>query len=88
MIPEFLEKLFGPNWRTTTWGFLTILAAVVSFQPDAIAFLPDNVEKYVRGICGIVAIITAGKFVANTKDKDVTGGTVPATKEAKKRVDD
>jgi hypothetical protein len=29
MIPQFLEKLFGPSWRTTTAGLVTGIATAL-----------------------------------------------------------
>lgn len=87
MISNFFEKIFGPNWRTSLWGGITIVSLLIASQPDSVAFLPDNIEGYVKGIAGIIALISGSKFAYNTKDKDVTGGTVASTLEAKERVE-
>lgn len=86
-IAEFLEGLFGPSWRTTVWGGITVLSILIAAQPDSVAFLPDQIEGYVKGIAGLIAAATGIKFAHETKSKDVTGGNVPATKEAKDRIE-
>lgn len=82
-----LEKLFGPSWRTSLWGYVTLLCVTIAANPFSIEFLPDNIEKYIKGIASLIAIISGGATVNNMKDKQVTGGTVPSTIEAKERVD-
>lgn len=76
-----MKTLFGANWRTSTWGIVTLVATAIAFKPDLIAFLPDSVEGIVSGIAGLIAFLSGGAFVLNTKDKQVTGGTVQQTAE-------
>lgn len=81
LIPSFLSKLFGASWQTSIWGYITIVAVTVAASPKLINFLPDSIEGFVSGVFGIIAAVTAVKFVQNTKDKNVTGGDVQQTAE-------
>lgn len=74
-----MTKLLGANWRTTLWGGITVAATAITTNPLAITFLPDSIEGYVRGLAGVIALIAGGVFVANVKDKQVTGGVVQQT---------
>lgn len=85
-----LANLFGPNWRSSTSGILTVVAVAtaVAIHSDnsLVAFLPDGVEAYVLGISKLVAVVSGIVFALTVKDANVTGGKVAQTKEAKKRV--
>lgn len=76
---KVLTGIFGANFRTSAWGGITLVATAIAFKPDLIAFLPDSIESYVSGICGLIAFISGGAFVLNTKDRQVTGGRVQQT---------
>ncbi len=82
-----MNKFLGENWRTTIWGFVTIVAGVITYNPELVSFLPEPIKGYAVGFSGLVTVIAAGGFVAHAKDKNVTGGTIPSTHEAEKRVD-
>jgi hypothetical protein len=83
-----MNNIFGPNWKTTVTGWITTLALAIAVKPDLIAFLPDSFEKTASGIAGLIAVVAAGTFAAVSKDRNVTGGTVPQTPEAEVRVDE
>jgi hypothetical protein len=83
-----MSTIFGPNWKTTVYGWITALSAAIAVKPDLIAFLPDSFEKTVSGIAGLIAIVAGGTFAAVSKDRNVTGGTVPQTPEAEGRVEE
>lgn len=68
-----MEKLFGKNWQTTTWGGITIICLTITTNPMSIEFLPDNIEYWIKGIAGFIALVSGLTFVSKTKDKDVTG---------------
>lgn len=74
-----MTKLFGANWLTTMWGWITVAAGAIYLYPNSVAFLPDSIEGYVKGIAGLIAVITGGAFAATVKSKNVTGGTVQQT---------
>jgi len=61
------------------WGFITLVAGAVSLKPELVAFLPDSIEGYIKGIFGLIAFISGGAFALKVKDKDVTGGSVQQT---------
>lgn len=85
-IIEMIEFIFGPNWRTSLWGSICVTCATISFYPKSVEFLPDQIESFVVGLCGLVATVTGYATVLNMKDKNVTGGNIPSTQEAKKRL--
>jgi hypothetical protein len=83
-----MEKIFGPNWRTTVSGWITTLAAAIAIRPELIAFLPDKFEDTVSGVAELIAFVAGGTFAAVSKDRHVTGGTVPQTPEAEVRINE
>lgn len=87
---NMLANLFGPNWRSSTSGIITVVAVAtaVAIHSDnsLVAFLPDGMEAYVVGISKLIAVVSGIVFALTVKDANVTGGKVAQTKEAKKRV--
>lgn len=87
---NMLSKLFGPNWRSSASGITTVIAVTTAIaihsDPSLVAFLPDNLEIYVIGISKLVAVVSGIIFALTVKDAAVTGGTVPQTNEAEKRI--
>jgi len=87
---NMLATLFGPNWRSSTSGILTVVAVAtaVAIHSDnsLVAFLPDGMETYVVGISKLVAVVSGIIFALTVKDAAVTGGKIAQTQEAKKRV--
>jgi len=85
-----LSKIFGPNWRSSTSGIVTVVAVCTAFvihgDNSIVAFLPDKVEEYIVGFAKLIAIVSGVVFALTVKDSHVTGGDVPQTVEAKKRV--
>lgn len=65
---SFLEKYFGENWRTTFWGGITGVAMAIAAYPDSVAFLPDNIEGYIKGFAGLITLVTGGKFLTHIAD--------------------
>jgi hypothetical protein len=83
----FSETLgLGPNWVTTVLGFVTLVMGAISVKPDVVAFLPDNIEGYVVGVANLITLVSGGAFAVKVKSSNVTGGEVPSTHEAEKRV--
>jgi len=87
---NMLSKIFGPNWKTSTTGIITVVAiatsAAIQADNSLVFFLPDNAEKYIIGISKLIAVVTGIIFTLNVKDSHVTGGTIPQTTEAVKRL--
>jgi len=87
---SMLSKLFGPNWRTSTSGIVTVVAVTTAFvihgDNSLVAFLPDKVEEFIVGLSKLIAVVSGVIFALTVKDSHVTGGDVPQTVEAKKRV--
>ena len=86
---NMLSKLFGPNWRSSTSGIVTVVAVATAFaihgDNSLVAFLPDKIEEYIVGLSKLIAVVSGIIFALTVKDAAVTGGTVPQTVEAKKR---
>lgn len=74
-----MTKIFGANWWTTIWGFITVAAGAIAIKPEIIAFLPDSWEPTISGIAGFITVIAGGVFSVGVKSKNVTGGTVQQT---------
>lgn len=74
-----LVRLFGANFKSSAWGLVTLVSGAVALHPEYVVFLPDTIEGWVKGICGIIALITGSAFVLQVKDKNVTGGNVQQT---------
>ena len=85
-----LSKLFGPNWRSSTSGIITVVAVATAFaihgDNSLVSFLPDKAEEYIIGISKLIAVVSGIVFALTVKDAAVTGGKVAQTKEAKKRI--
>lgn len=85
-----LSKLFGPNWRSSTSGIITVIAVCTAFaihgDNSLVAFLPDKAEEYIIGLSKLIAVVSGIVFALTVKDSAVTGGKVAQTEEAKKRV--
>jgi len=87
---NMLSKLFGPNWRSSTSGIITVVSVATAFaihnDNSLVAFLPDHIENYVLGISKLVAVVAGIIFALSVKDSHVTGGDIPQTVEAKNRI--
>jgi len=87
---HMLSRLFGPNWRTSTSGIVTVIAVTTAFvihgDNSIVAFLPDKIEEFIIGLSKLIAVVSGVIFALTVKDSHVTGGDVPQTVEAKKRV--
>jgi len=87
---HMLSKLFGPNWRSSTSGIITVVAVTTAFvihsDNSIISFLPDNLEKYIVGFAKLIAVVSGVIFALTVKDSHVTGGDIPQTEEAKDRI--
>jgi len=85
-----LSKIFGPNWRSSASGILTVVAITtamsIHMDPTLVSFLPDGLETYIVVISRIVAVVSGIVFSLTVKDARVTGGTVASTTEAEERI--
>lgn len=70
---KFLESFFGPNWRTTLSGSITVLAGAIATNHDLVSFLPAAWQHAVTGIAGLISVLAGGTFAAVSKDRAVTG---------------
>jgi len=76
------HTMLGPNWQTSLSGIGALLGAAAGiFHSVSVGQMPDMTQI---GI--LFAAVSAGVGLLQAKDKAVTGGTIPATPEAKKRV--
>lgn len=85
---SFLEKIFGENWRTTVWGGITGLAVAIAAYPDSVAFLPDDIEGYVKGIAAFISLYTGGKFLSKTADVKQVEKVKASVQSTKKQIKD
>ena len=85
---KFLEKIFGASWRTSLWGWICAASATVAAQPSLLQELglPENMTVVIGKIAIAIAAISGGTAFQMTKDKRVTGGDIPASREAAIRV--
>lgn len=60
---SFFERIFGENWDVKLWGFISGLAFAIAAYPDSVAFLPDDIEGYVKGIAGLFSLYSGGQLV-------------------------
>ncbi|NBP00122.1 MAG: hypothetical protein EBU90_08315 [Proteobacteria bacterium] len=85
-----LEKIFGPNWRSSTSGLVTVFAIVTAFaihgDNTLVSFLPDKIEEYIVGFSKLIAVVSGIIFALTVKDSKVTGGSIPQTVEAENRL--
>jgi hypothetical protein len=79
---SLLALVFGASWRTTVIGYLGMALIEVA---NALDILPAGQNGKYRAVWHIAAILV-GAFGRAVKDGSVTGGTVPATQEAKDRL--
>jgi hypothetical protein len=84
-----LSKIFGPNWRSSSSGVITVVAVTTAIaihsDPTLIHFLPDIAQEYINGIARLVAVVSGIVFALTVKDAAVTGGSVAQTNEAENR---
>ena len=74
------------NLATSILGWVAIIAGAIMANPSSLSFLPDNIEQAIHGISTLITFIAGGTFVASVKNKEVTGGSVPANQEAVNRL--
>lgn len=87
---KLLENIFGSSWRTSLLGWIFTVSTALSSSQNTlidIGFSPDTVLK-IKNIAAFIAFISGGAAFQNTKDKNVTGGSIPATREAVIRISD
>ncbi|MGH6836334.1 MAG: phage tail tip lysozyme [Methylocella sp.] len=81
-IIERTRTMLGSNWQTSLSGIGAILGAAAGIAHSlSVGQMPDATQMGV-----LFAAVAAGYGLIQAKDKNVTGGTIPATAEAKRRV--
>jgi hypothetical protein len=79
--PQRKQTVFGANWVTSIFGTGSIAGAIVTLGIDAYnRQWPDAATMAI-----VMGLFSAGMTGINAKDKNVTGGSVPQTAEAKNR---
>ena len=73
----------GVNWKTTLAGIGQILGSIAGI---VIAVASGNLPAIISTVVSSIGGISGGVGMINAKDKDVTGGVIPATKEASARI--
>jgi hypothetical protein len=69
----------GVNWQTSAAGIGQILGSLAGI---AIGYATGGVSGLIAGIVAAMSAIPGAIGLINAKDANVTGGTVPATKES------
>jgi GH24 family phage-related lysozyme (muramidase) len=76
-----MQKLLGTNWITSLFGSGSIAGAIVTLGIDVYnKQMPDAATMTTIG-----GLFSAGIGLLNSKDSNVTGGTIPQTVEAQAR---
>jgi hypothetical protein len=75
--PQGIQTMLGTSWQTTLAGVIAALAGAAKVIPA--------LQPY-ADILTSVGLVAAGVVGVAAKDKNVSGGTIPATKEAAKRI--
>jgi hypothetical protein len=83
---DALKKFLGPNWHVKILGWLTALFTYIALNPNSVEFLPDGLEKNIVGSAKLLMVVAGGATASVIKGSKVTGGSVAATGEAKKRL--
>lgn len=68
MLANFLEKVFGENWRTTFYGFLAGVCSFFAVNIDLLEPLPDYWEKFAKQL--IAFLMGAGLFQLGRSSRD------------------
>jgi hypothetical protein len=63
-----LEKIFGPNWRTSFYGLVAGVVAFLATYPEALDPLPDYWERLTKQV--IAFSIGAGLFQLGRSSRD------------------
>lgn len=87
---KLLENIFGSSWRTSLLGWIFTVSTSLSVSPDIlvnIGLSPDTISS-VKNAASVVAFLSGAAFAKTVKDSKVTGGSVPATREAAIRISD
>lgn len=78
-----LERLIGPNWKTTVsgigaalFGLLTLLAALPYSLGDIATIIPPEWKGKIAALGLIAGTVLKIWNSTQQKDKNVTGGTV------------
>lgn len=74
-----MNKVFGANWWTTLWGFITVAAGAIAVRPEIIKFLPESWQSTISGVSLFITVVAGGVFSVGVKSKNVTGGMVQQT---------
>lgn len=87
---KLLENIFGPSWRTSLLGWIFTVSTSLSVSPDILVNIGLSAETIssVKNIASVVAFLAGGALFQNVKDSKVTGGSIPATREATIRLSD
>jgi hypothetical protein len=79
--------LLGKSPRTSLLGYAAALCAILVAYPEALAWLPSGLRHHVEPALPWLTLVFISLGFRFTKDENVTGGTIPASLEARDRVD-
>jgi hypothetical protein len=72
LIAQKMRELFGPSWKTSVAGIVTLACAVIAGINQA---HPGVIPPMLVTLGAIVGPLAAGGGLLVAKDGDVTGGT-------------
>jgi hypothetical protein len=73
LIPRFLYDLFGPSYRTSSYGALSFLSALMV---GVAKLMPEPYAKVIGGIGSVVMGTMIGMGLWSARDKNAPPGNV------------
>jgi len=72
IIPDFLERLFGSNYKTTFYGLISklgMVGAILIMKPDYLNFLSPTLTDWLVPTCLFIYLLSGFKGNQSAVDK-------------------